>query len=544
MALTSGERAALWRKRQKEDPERHAKYKEKERQRYKKRREEGSLKSINEMNEREKRKTRRNWRKNQSSKRQRDNMIIKHVQQQLSPPTSPNTDNPENIPPKKRGRKRTRKENSKAYRDLFQLRVRFDCERRLKEKYKKRAYRLSKNYTEKTDIDKEVDIKLKSKDIRKALTLHLIMIRNIKEMKDQVNKKDKKVIREIVSRDKILKKYKLGKYAQKVLSMKVTQNTKRQTKEKRWSLIKTLVVDFIQRDDNSRIMGGKKFTVTRHGNKKQIRLLNDSMKNLHEKFLSEHTSKISYSLFCKLKPFYVIKPTEKHRETCLCKHHENIQFKINKIFQEKAIETNNIDALLKEITCSIESKACMYRECANCRTKSLSFKNADGRQVFWYSWKNVRFEKEKRNENGTVEIRKIVKMMKQKEYGTLENLTFDMQNDLKRVGRHVYNIRHQYRSIRKLRETLGDKDVIVHIDFSENYSCKCTSEIQGMHFGASQRQITLHTGMVYYKDSSQSFTTLSDSMFHGPAAIWAHMKPVLNKIVQQKNVERVHFVSD
>jgi hypothetical protein len=58
--------------------------------------------------------------------------------------------------------------------------------------------------------------------------------------------------------------------------------------------------------------------------------------------------------------------------------------------------------------------------------------------------------------------------MKQKEYGTLENLTFDMQNNLKRVGRHVYNIKHQYRSIRKLRLSLGDKDVIVHIDFSED----------------------------------------------------------------------------
>jgi hypothetical protein len=61
--------------------------------------------------------------------------------------------------------------------------------------------------------------------------------------------------------------------------------------------------------------------------------------------------------------------------------------------QEKAIETNNIDVLLKEITCSTESKACIYRECAKRRTKSLSFKNADGRQVFWYKWKNVRFEK-------------------------------------------------------------------------------------------------------------------------------------------------------
>ena len=117
-----------------------------------------------------KRKTRRNWYKNQNSKRQMDAMIIKYVQQQLSSPNSP-TDNSENIQPKKRGRKRNRKENSKAYRNLFHLRIKFDCERMLKEKYKKRAYCLSKSYKE-ADIDQEVDMKLKSKEIRKALTLH------------------------------------------------------------------------------------------------------------------------------------------------------------------------------------------------------------------------------------------------------------------------------------------------------------------------------------------------------------------------------------
>lgn len=51
---------------------------------------------------------------------------------------------------------------------------------------------------------------LKSKEIRKALTINLIIIRTIKTMKDQihVNEMNKKLLREIVCRDNILKKYK------------------------------------------------------------------------------------------------------------------------------------------------------------------------------------------------------------------------------------------------------------------------------------------------------------------------------------------------
>jgi hypothetical protein len=37
------------------------------------------------------------------------------------------------------------------------------------------------------------------------------------------------------------------------------------------------------------------------------------------------------------------------------------------------------------------------------------------------------------------------------------------------------------------------------MDFSENNGCKFDKEIQSMHFGVSQRQISLHTGVAYIK---------------------------------------------
>ena len=53
-----------------------------------------------------------------------------------------------------------------------------------------------------------------------------------------------------------------------------------------------------------------------------------------------------------------------------------------------------------------------------------------------------------------------------------------------------------------------------------------------MYYGASQPQITLHTG--YYQVATRgkhvTFTAVSDSIQHGPAAIWAFITPILEEI--------------
>lgn len=46
---------------------------------------------------------------------------------------------------------------------------------------------------------------------------------------------------------------------------------------------------------------------------------------------------------------------------------------------------------------------------------------------------------------------------------------------------------------------LTESEIVVHCDFSENYVCKFTEEVQAMHFGASKQQISLHTGVIYAK---------------------------------------------
>ena len=117
----------------------------------------------------------------------------------------------------------------------------------------------------------------------------------------------------------------------------------------------------------------------------------------------------------------------------------------------------------------------------------------------------------------TLEKRKVtVKVMVE---GALEELTEKFEDTLsEKFGKHVFNIRHQYLQSRKLREQLKPNQMFLHIDFSENYTCKYNTEIQSVHFGAPNMQTTLHTGMLCTATEVVPFATLSESMCHDLSA--------------------------
>lgn len=66
-----------------------------------------------------------------------------------------------------------------------------------------------------------------------------------------------------------------------------------------------------------------------------------------------------------------------------------------------------------------------------------------------------------------------------------------------------------------------------------------------MHFGASKKQLSLHTGIFYIcKNEKQTFATVSESLAHNPGAIWAHLRPILLNIRQSSDVEKIYIFSD
>ncbi|CAH0559354.1 unnamed protein product [Brassicogethes aeneus] len=77
------------------------------------------------------------------------------------------------------------------------------------------------------------------------------------------------------------------------------------------------------------------------------------------------------------------------------------------------------------------------------------------------------------------------------------------------------------------------------MDFSENYVLKYASEIEASHFGASKKQISLHTSVVYYGGNIKPVSR------HDPAAICAHLNLLVGKIKNNvPNLKTIHFASD
>lgn len=115
--------------------------------------------------------------------------------------------------------------------------------------------------------------------------------------------------------------------------------------------------------------------------------------------------------------------------------------------------------------------------------------------VSWYEFISKSHEFEKDGEK-----RLTKRMVKSQQTGVLHNLAELIQRDLKSFKVHHYNIYHQYIQYKESIEKLEDNEVIFHCDFSENYVCKMSEEVQAMHFGSSKIQVTLHTGLKYVND--------------------------------------------
>ena len=62
----------------------------------------------------------------------------------------------------------------------------------------------------------------------------------------------------------------------------------------------------------------------------------------------------------------------------------------------------------------------------------------------------------------------------------------------------MYTISNQYNVITAKKHNLSDKEVMIHNDFSENWTLKAATAVQSAHFGSSLEQITLHTGVAYF----------------------------------------------
>jgi hypothetical protein len=385
-------------------------------------------------------------------------------------------------------------------------------------------------------------IKMKTSEKNRLVNQQVLVDEVIRKVKDR-----NLSIERILSQ-RIIRKYRMKSWLK---HMKVGNRyvvlgeTKRRGNKDLDRETKRLLTEFFERDDVSRSTAGKAETITRKKVRKQRRYLLSDLNCLYPRFKEMYPNlRIGYSTFYKQKPFWVLKPNVKDRETCQCVKCQNLKFKAEKLAQEGVLRTKNLCELLKDRFCEVKM-SCVYGKCQACRYRPTPHNpemNCE-KIVHWKQWTSETLDLASRTDGvGPSVVTRVSHL--QTISGKLIDLYEEFDTEMSNKGWiHLYNIGHQSESIANLKRLIVDKEMLFTIDFAENYNNKYHEEIQSIHFGASREQTTIHDGVVYRENEAHSFATISNCRRHDPPAIWAYMLPILKWAVQS-TTRGVHFVSD
>lgn len=537
----------------KTSPDLYEEAKKKDRERKKQQR-----KNISQLTEREKRKTRKQWIERAKKYRDKKKLSEQRIENIChTPPESPDLNQhlPDCMPSTSRvdsGRKLRRKNREKLKNEIKKLKKENKTLRKKANKFRQKCYRLqSASYdTPQKNVKKLLKGQNCSAAVKKSLVFSEVLSKQINEnfRQEKVIKKKRNIVN-IIS-GKIMKKYRFFNCIGSLTSHRILKHkTEPNEATKNKVIARKDVISFLEEDENSRLCAGKKETVTKLKLKKQKRFLNDTLINLHKKFTTSFPQheKMSYSTFCSLRPFWVITPDCKTRETCLCKLHTNMSLLVKKLKQAKIIDESNTADVLKSMTCEGKlAENCLQRNCPDCLGNEIKFSESDeNNKLSFHRWTTKRVEVQVKGE-----LKLCQKTIKEEVTCTREDAISTFNCQLTQFMQHVNNIKHQYAVINNIKTRLSASDVLIHCDFSENYSCKYSEEVQSVHFGGSRNQIALHTSVVYFSKTGnethcRSFCTVSESLRHDPVAICAHLRPVIADVKQiVPNINTINFLSD
>ena len=169
---------------------------------------------------------------------------------------------------------------------------------------------------------------------------------------------------------------------------------------------------------------------------------------------------------------------------CICPLSETVELMCEGV--NKSCETSNIPKkchkLLEKIACKNLTQDCTNGTCEECPTLDLDFL-INIERIPYYHWvKKQHYEKQ---------LTEIIGL----EMKTKLNEMFAT------IKLHFYQKREQSKMYKKNIVELADHEMLIHVDYSENYKNKQQDEIKSAFYG--QGQFTLYTACVYAKSDNK-----------------------------------------
>lgn len=136
---------------------------------------------------------------------------------------------------------------------------------------------------------------------------------------------------------------------------------------------------------------------------------------------------------------------------------------------------------------------CLERSCKDCNDSCFIINEFEDGTISYYQSKTLSVD---------VEIKQQMKKCKNtiKEEINLtkrELVHLFCSKMLEKCMKHIKKMKHQFSVTKQIKNGLKANDILIHCDFSENYSCKLVSEVQSTFWWIKEPSVSAHCCCVF-----------------------------------------------
>ena len=303
-----------------------------------------------------------------------------------------------------------------------------------------------------------------------------------------------------------------------------------------------IVRSFYESDDISRVMPGKKdfVSVKKEGKRLHVqkRLVLSNLREVYCEFKEKFPDqKIGFSKFAEIRPKHcILAGASGTHSVCVCTIHQNVKLMM---FEMRLSDLPTYHHCLARIMCNPPLPKCFLGGCEACPgiTKlkddliALLDEN-DMDQIVYKQWTST---DRSTLETFCVPVEEFIEIFSEK---------------LELLRPHSFIASQQAQFYSKCKTNLQVGEILVTVDFSENYSFILQDAAQGFHWNNSQA--TLHPFVAYFVDSGElrhlSYVIISDCLHHDTIAFYLFQKffiAFLKKFLSERSQpKKIIYFSD
>lgn len=372
--------------------------------------------------------------------------------------------------------------------------------------------------------------------LRRRLTFSYAINEELKQTVRSRRKNAKKMVETVIG-SRILRKYKLLRIASKEFGInrrrlagatdKILKISRKKRSLKEQGRYKDMVINFMERCDNTVVHPNKQEVKDVDGSLKAKRVLTDYIDNLYDKFRAENPEvQISRATFFRCRPSYILPVQFTAKISCLCIKHQNMTLMMKALKSVNGSEIRNVDNY--------------FRNTSDGQIATLIDQIEEDR-ISYSTWKRVDIG------DGKKKVSLVIIEKSKQEFKD------ECLSSISQFREHMRLVNAQYTEIKKLKDNLPQGHVVAQLDFSENYSCSSIEEVQSAYW--NQTMVTIHPVVIYYKAQDEgsskeiihhkSYSVISDEMNHTASTVNAFLRKLIPMIVREvPNMTHIHYVSD